>query len=235
MLVRDDGATWAAITQPAHAHLAGQVAALWADPLEPEVVLACEQHDVAWSLWDRTPPLHAPARRAAAFFEADVGERLALWRNVAARLDAQSPYAAVLVSLHGTNVHTRYGAIDDERLGPLLDGLRAEQDALLVRLPQDRAQAEADADVVFALDQLSLVVCHGWDGRTLPPVRGTTVTIAPLGDEAWSLNPWPLRVGAARLEVPVRRLRERFDDDAALHAALARAPFRRLAIELRPA
>lgn len=235
MLIRDGDLGWTAITQPAHAHLSGQVARLWAEPQPPDVVLGIEQHDVAWTAWDREPPLHAPARRAAAFFEADVAERLRIWDHVAARLDAQSPYAAVLVSLHGTNVHTRYGT-PDPSVQPLLDGFREEQDALLARLPgATREQAERDADLLFALDALSLVLCHGWPARDLPPVDGTTIHLAPQGDGVATLDPWPLAVPQAELSVPARRLTERFDDEAALHRALAAAPYERLVFHLRPA
>jgi hypothetical protein len=108
MLIRDDGETWTAITQPAHAYLAGQVAAHWATPLAPEVILGVEQHDVPWVDQDRAPTLHAPARRAASFLELDMQTRLEVWSTVTERLVAQSPYAALLVSLHSTNIHTRY-------------------------------------------------------------------------------------------------------------------------------
>ena len=61
MLIRDAGDHWLAITQPAHALLAGEVARAWGnaavarpDPFA-EVCLGAEQHDVAWAEWDLAP------------------------------------------------------------------------------------------------------------------------------------------------------------------------------------
>jgi hypothetical protein len=235
MLIRDDGDSWTAITQPAHAHLAGQVARHWADPVPAAVALGVEQHDVPWMQWDLAPPLHAPARRAAAFFEAAIEPRLAIWRHAAERLRAQSPYAALLVALHATNIHTRY--IDPEhRPLAFLDEQRADQDALLALLPgATREQAERDGDLVFALDALSLTLCHGWDARDLPAVDGQTIRVTPVGDDAATLDPWPLSVAELTVDVPARRLTERFDSEPEMQAALAATPYRRLSWRLSAA
>ncbi len=236
MLIRDDEQSWTAITQPAHAYLAGQVAQHWARPLENDVVLAVEQHDVAWVEWDRAPSFHAPARRAAAFFEVAMEPRLAAWRHVAHRLEAQSPYAALLVALHATNIHTRYLPQDVTAPAEFLAEQRADQDALLVVLPDaTRERAEADAELVFALDALSLVLCHGWVGRDLPVVEGTTIHVTPVGDDEATLDPWPLSVAELTIGVDARRLTERFDDEDAMRVALAATVNERLTWSLRPA
>lgn len=226
MLVRDDGTSWTAITQPAHAHLAGQVAVRWAEPLHPDVVLGIEQHDVPWRQWDLEPPLHAEHGRAAAFFETPTEPRLQLWEGATRHLEAQSPYAAVLVSLHATNIHTRYGSEDDRPKG-LLERARADQDRLLATLPdRTREQAVRDADLLFALDALSLVLCHGWEGRDLPPVGGTTFALTTDPNARWAtLDPWPLAGDEVTLRVPERTFTQRFDDEAALHAALRTHPY----------
>jgi hypothetical protein len=236
VLIRDDERSWTAITQPAHAYLAGQIAQHWAEPLAGDVVLAVEQHDVAWTEWDRAPSLYAPARRAAAFYEAEMEPRLAAWRHIARRLDAQSPYAALLVSLHATNIHTRYLPEGATPPAEFLAEQRADQDALLAVLADaNRERAERDADLVFALDALSLVLCHGWDGRELPPIDGTSIRVTPIGDDEATLDPWPLAVAELTIGVSARRLTERFDDEAAMHAALAATANQRLTWRLRPA
>jgi hypothetical protein len=234
VLIRDDGASWTAITQPAHAHLAGQIARAWAPAPPEDVVLAIEQHDVPWTEWDRTPPLHEG--RPAAFFEAPFAPRLDIWRGVAARLEAQNPYAALLVSLHATNIHTRYLAPDVQPV-EFLAAQRRDQDALLAVLPgATRQQAERDADLLFAADALSLTLCHGWDARDLPPVGGTVIRLAPGPDGGdATLDPWPLRVPELTVGLHARTLTERFDDEAALHRALAAAPNHRETWRLRPA
>lgn len=219
MLIRDDGATWTAITQPAHAHLAGQAASAWAAPLDAEVVLGIQQHDAPWLAYDLAPPLHEG--RAAAFFETPFDDRIALWTDAARHVEAQSPYAALLVSLHATNIHTRY--LEDPPQS-LLGNARQDQERLLRTLPDaTRAQAERHADLLFALDALSLTLCHRWDGRDLPPVDGTTLR---LDTEAMTLDPWPFAPDTVVLTVPARTFDTRFDDEAGLHAALRAQPYR---------
>lgn len=234
MLIRDDGDTWTAITQPAHAHLSGQVAAQWATPLAPEVVLGVEQHDVPWVEQDRMPPLYPPARRAASFIELDMDTRWRIWSTVTERLVAQSPYAALLLSLHSTNIHTRYVPAEHRPDG-LLDRARDDQDALLAVLPDaTREQAERDAEIVFGLDALSLMLCHGWDAQDLPPIYGVTIHVEPVGEGEATLDPWPLRLPELEVSVATRTLSERFDDEAEMQAALAATPNARESWRLRP-
>jgi Protein of unknown function (DUF3891) len=235
VLIRDDGETWTAITQPAHAFVSGQVAAHWRIPLAPDVILGIQQHDVPWVDQDRMPTLHAPARRAASFIELDMRTRLWIWGTVTERLVAQSPYAALLVSLHSTNIHTRYFP-PEARPDELLAKTRADQDALLAVLPDvTREQAERDADIVFALDALSLTLCHGWDSRDLPAIDGEVIRVEPVGDHAATLDPWPLAVDSLEVSVDARVMRERFDEEAAMQDALAAAPNTRLRWTLSPA
>jgi hypothetical protein len=212
VLVRDDGDSWLAITQPAHAYLAGQIARHWQPSPSEDALLATEQHDVAWWEWDREPPLHEG--RAAAFFEAPLDRRLAIWRDVARHLEAQSPHAAVLISLHATNIHTRY-LPEDQRPQDLLDGARADQDRLLALLPDlTREQAEREADLLFQIDALSLALCFGRDTGEL-------------------LDPWPLDRDEVSVSIYGRRLSERFDDETAMQRALAATPYERLSWRLR--
>jgi hypothetical protein len=235
VLIRDDGETWMAITQPAHAFVSGQVAAHWATPLSPDVILGVQQHDVPWVDQDRMPTLHAPARRAASFIELDMDTRLTVWSTVTERLVAQSPYAALLVSLHSTNIHTRY-LPEEMRPTELLAKTRADQDALLAVMPgATREQAVRDADIVFALDALSLTLCHGWDARDLPAIDGQVIRVEPIGDDGATLDPWPLGVDSLEVSVDARVMSERFDDEPAMQSALAAAPNTRLRWTLSPA
>jgi hypothetical protein len=214
MLIRDDGETWTAIAQPAHAWMAGQLARAWNPVLASSVVLATELHDIGWSELDRRPPLHAPERRAAAFFEVRRDRRLALWKRVVERVEPIDPYAALLVSLHATNIHTRYG---DDQPRSFLAAQRDDQDELLARLPDaTREQAERDADAIFRIDAISLEIC------------GTAGDVVEVED-------WPFRYPELRVGVHERRFSERVDDEAALHALLDRAPYAWREWTVRPA
>ncbi|MCU0258496.1 MAG: DUF3891 family protein [Solirubrobacteraceae bacterium] len=239
MLIVDDGERWTAITQPAHAWLAGQLAAAWGTgeiaPPEPgpEVVLGVEQHDVAWTDYDLRPPLHEPAGRAASFIEAPVRERHLIWHDAPGRVLAQSPWAALLVSLHGTNIHTRYVSLEHlpaEDAGIVrgyLEEQRTLQDALIAQVGTTRAHAERQAELLFALDALSLSLCHGWPERELPVVDGVAIRYRPAGDGAAHLEPWPFAAAQVQARLGVRTLTARFTDAQALHAALAAAPLER--------
>ena len=107
-------------------------------PPEPraDVCLGIEQHDVAWAAYDRRPPLHAETGRAASFIEAPIRERHLIWHDAPERAPAQSPWAALLVSLHRTNIHTRYVSVDyvPAEDADIVRGYLAEQRALQDRL-----------------------------------------------------------------------------------------------------
>lgn len=244
MLIVDTGEAWTAITQPAHAWLAGQLARSWGTgdiaPPEPlaDVCLGIEQHDVAWADYDRRPPLHAEAGRAASFIEAPIRERHLIWHDAPDRVLAQSPWAALLVSLHGTNIHTRYVSLDHlpaEDAGIVRDylkGQRTLQDRLLAIAGTTRAVAERQADLLFALDALSLSLCHGWPERELPPVDGVAIRYLPTGERAATLDPWPFAAPSVSVTAGARTLTDRFTGEQALHAALAAAPSERLTFTL---
>ena len=245
MLIRDDGDSWLAIPQPAHALLSGQVARAWGnerfaapDPYE-SVCLGAAQHDVAWAAWDLRPPLNAEARRAASFLEAPFGERLAIWDDAPERMLAQDPYAALLVSLHGRNVHTLYVSADflepaqRDAVTAYLDRQAALQERLLTLLGATREHAERAAALVLCVDALSLRLCHGWPDGDLPAVDGITIRFTPVSETEATLDPWPLGVPELRVGLSARRMTERFDDEAALHAGLDGAPWSTLTWVLR--
>ncbi len=245
MLIRDDGDSWTAIGQPAHAWLAAQIARVWGNERfarpEPheDFCLGVEQHDVGWAAWDLRPPLHAPARRAASFYEAPLRPRMELWVDAPRRVLAQSPVAALLVSIHGSNIHSRY--VDASVLVPddaafvraYLSEQRELQDELCAAAGIDRGHADRLGDLLFCLDAISLSICHDWPARELPDVYDVAIRYEPLGDGTATLDPWPLAVDALALHVDCKHLDQRFDDEAALHAALDAAPWTRLEWTLR--
>ncbi len=247
MLIRDDGDSWLAIPQPAHALISGQVARAWGnerfaapDPFEA-VCLGAEQHDIAWADWDLRPPLNAEARRAASFLEAPFDERLAIWDGAPERLLAQDPYAALLVSMHGRNVHTIYLNADflqpeqSAAVTAYLEGQDALQRRLRTLLGVERDEVERAAALVLCVDALSLRLCHGWPAGDLPAVDGTSIAYTPVSETHATLDPWPLAVEQLTVGLSARRMTERFDDEAALHAALDAAPWTALRWTLTPA
>lgn len=237
MLIRDDGATWTAIGQPAHAWLAGQLARAWSPRPDADVLLAVEQHDVAWSEHDRRPLLHVPARRAASFLEVPSGARLEMWRHVAHRVEAQSPYAALLVSMHATNITTRYGDPSNRPLAFLAEQ-EADQAALLAGLGPlgiTRTRAERDADLLFRFDAMSLALCQGAPQLDLDGPDGGALQLRAPTTESVTLDPWPFASPQLRVWLHARTFSRRFEGEPELRRAFAEAPYTRLEWTLRPA
>jgi hypothetical protein len=222
LLSRDD----LIIGQPAHAWVSGQLARAWGneafpapEPREP-VCLAAEQHDVGWADADLAPLL-GPAGRPLSFLEYPRPEHVAIWRDAPRRLLAQSRYAALLVSLHGTSLYER---VDPDRYEPdvaaairdYVDGQRALQEQLAAGL--DPAQVDRNRRLILAWDRLSLALCHG-NATTLEHVPSAT------GDETIRVEPVPAAprdaIAPASPPAPAARAPALVRDDYAVPPATA--------------
>ena len=217
MVLRSDGDATLCIGQASHAWICGQLARRWRD-VEPfeDVVLAAEQHDVGWADWDRAPQRNPDTGLPLGFTEIDQDTRMAIWEPAARKLETQSLYAALLVSLHGTSL--RFG-LDQTAL----------QDEWLARLGADREGVDRNRRRLLLWDALSLALCLRWD-----PYEQDGLRLERIADEDFTLEPWPFSGDDPVIaECEARRLIGRFAEDAALHAALAAAPLERLRFTLR--
>jgi Protein of unknown function (DUF3891) len=261
VLVRRDGLL---IGQPAHAWVSGQLARAWGNaafpgpvPREP-VCLAAEQHDVGWADADLAPSA-GPDGRPLSFMEQPRSVHVAIWRGAARRLLAQSRYAALLVSLHGTSLYERVDADAQppDAAAAIRDYLAAER-ALQSELAAGLDPAEVDRNrrLLLTLDRLSLMLCHGraTSLEDVPAARGpATIRAKPAGEEAsgaaarddravpadapttrFVLDPWPFAAPAVVVGCEGRRLDGSFAGDEALRSALAAAPWVPLRWELSP-
>jgi hypothetical protein len=209
VLVRSDGLLSG---QPAHAWVSGQLARAWGggtfpapSPHEP-VCLAAEQHDVGWADAD-LEPLRAPSGHPLSFMEYPRPEHVAIWRGAARRMLAQSRYAALLVSLHGTSLYERHVDVDAQppdvagMIRSYLDEQRALQAALSAGL--DAAEVDRNRRLILALDRFSLALCHE-RAATLDDVPGAggpvVIRLEPDRPEGrFRVDPWPF--GAQRVVV----------------------------------
>ena len=250
VLIRPDGDDLVAIGQASHAWLSGQLARAWGNdrfvapqPRE-EVCLAAEQHDVGMAEWDLAPRLHPTEGRPVSFMEMELDEHLRLWSAAPAKLLSQNPYAALLVSMHGTAL---YELRDLDLLGPADAGAvrsylareRDWQDRLLAVLGADREQARRNQRLLFAWDGLSLALCLRWDGYEAGDVPAAgdeerAVRLEPLVDGLFTLDPWPLASDEVTVRCAGRRLTGRCSTEAELHAALEEAPAVALSFTLVP-
>jgi hypothetical protein len=246
VLVREEGDVVVVIGQASHAWLSGQLARAWGGdavaPLDPreEVCLAAEQHDVGMARWDLAPSLNPETGRPRSFLEMELAVHLALWTAAPEHLLTQSRYAALLVSRHGTILYGRsdLDAMAPERAEPIRAFLahgREVQAALIADLGISEADVERNGKLVFAWDWLSLGLCLGWDEGDTPavPLAGGEgrVHFTPTDDGA-TLDPWPFAVPDLVVHCEGRRLEGRYEDEAALHAALDCSPLVRLTFRL---
>src|SRR5215210_3548452 len=249
-----------AIGQPSHAWVSGQLARTWGNdrfgPVWPweEVCLAAEQHDIGMAEWDLESELNPDTGRPRSFMEMALETHLRMWSAAPHRLRSQSRYAALLVSLHGTGLYARHDldAMEPERAVAVRRYLRAQralQEEWLAELRADRKAAaaaepacvERNRALVWAWDTLSLALLLDWAPHDTDPVptadAPVVLRLSPLDPERgrFALKPWPF--GRERIQVRCegRHLEERFEDEASMREALARAEWVTLAFELEPA
>ena len=253
MLLRPDGEAVIAIGQPAHAWVSGQLARAWGNErfgeVEPreEVLLAAEQHDVGMAAWDAAPELNPSSGLPYGFTEMPLATHLALWERAPGLALAQSPYAALLLSMHGTALYEmRDLAVlprdESETVRAYLDGQRRLQADLREALEIPEAQARRNQRLLWTWDYLSLALCLDWApgvARGVPAAEGeldVRLERSGSGEDPGrlTLDPWPFDGPQAELRVDGRRLEGRFEDETSLRAALGTAPWISLRWTLTP-
>jgi uncharacterized protein DUF3891 len=242
MLLRRDGDDVIAIGQPAHAWLSGQLARAWGNDafgaVEPweEVCLGAEQHDVGMTVWEQAPTLNPETGLPRSFMELTLDEHLAMWSAAAGLVVPQCRYAALLVSLHGTALYerrdlSRLAPEDAERVRAFMAEQNVLQHTLQASLRADPAQLRRNQRLVWTWDSLSLGLLLGWapyEIERVPAADGE----ATLALRDGTLDPWPFRTRHVPLRCEGRRLSGRFDDEAAMRAALAAAPWETIEVAL---
>jgi hypothetical protein len=242
VLLRRDGDGVLAIGQPAHAWVSGQLARAWGNErfgaLEPreDVCLAAEQHDAGMAAWETRPTLNPESGLPRSFMELPLDEHLEIWWSAAPLVLAQSPYAALLVSMHGTALYERRDAgrlptADAERVREFLAGQRELQRGLIAALGADPALVRRNQRLVWTWDSLSLGVLLGWapfELTRVPTADGETGIAVADG----TLDPWPFAADEVTVRCDGRRLAGPYDDEEAMRAALAAAPWEAVTVRL---
>ncbi len=256
MVLRHDAAGVLAIGQPAHAHLCGQFARHWGNerfgavqPLD-EVALGAEQHDLAWADWDLAPALNADTGLPVSFLELDPGIAAELWREGPQRLIAQSRWAALLTTMHGRRLsELRDIETLEDQAAAAVRALRAQsrvrEAELLTSLGADPQLVARNSDLVWAWDGLSLALLLDWAPHTLRavPAEGRSrvdIVVRAVAERdglvTLSVSPWPFADPAGVLVTTEgRRLVDTYVSEAALHTALAEAPWETVSFWLVPA
>jgi hypothetical protein len=248
MVLHDTPIGALAIAQPAHAWLAGRLAAAWAPwpgplaPLRDEVAMAAGIHDLAWGERD-TAPVHDPhTGLPQRFLDVPVGDHVALWASATGLARPFGALPALLVSRHGTRLMRGRLAEGDDAVAAHLEREARKQDELIGELGASPVHRDLDVDAAAALlavwDTLSLSACQGPREQTVPDVpwgeERVELAVAPASDGALTVAPWPFAPRAVHLAVAGREV-ARTADRAALDAAWSSAPTVWLDVTLRPA
>src|SRR3954471_23828161 len=110
MLFRDqpDGPALA-ISQLTHAWISGQLLRAWNVHLDAPLLLAAEQHDIAWMDWETAPSFNPQSGRPHLFREIGAAVHAPMWtQGVQRALAAWGSHVALLVSRHGSVIYGRY-------------------------------------------------------------------------------------------------------------------------------
>jgi hypothetical protein len=235
MIRRDAGDAWLLIAQPAHARFAGELAARWvADAVAPReaVLFAIAHHDDGWIEWERAPRADPETGVPVDFRGIRADEFVTIWRRGPRLAAAHDPLAGVLVSRHGSYLaELNLASRPPEDRAPLEEFLRGQEAlraALLGGRPGDAA-LERNVRLLRDLDYLSLALCMAPAAeREIGPLR-----LAPLGERAVAVAPWPFSGDEVRGEVEARRIAKARYDDRELARAIAAAAPERLDFRLR--
>lgn len=240
MLFNDQGSTRPpvvlAISQPAHALISGKILGAWAEPLDEQLVLAAEQHDVAWMDWEVSPTFDVTTGRPYFFRAIGAALHAPMWeQGVNRALAAWGRRVALLVSRHGSTIYERFndrhrttgiGLAEDERAArDYVHRHRSLQEGWARALGLDADAIAREADLLAFADTLSLVLCGALPFPPRLDVAGRTIEVTPVPGtvDAYRLAPWPFVAEQITFEVEARALPPagRLGDEAAMRAWLA--------------
>lgn len=238
------------ISQPAHAWVSGQLLRQWAVELDQPVLLAGEQHDLAWLDWERAPSFDPATRRPHLFRDIGAAAHAPRWIEAVERAYASwGSRVALLVSRHGTVIYTRF--TDRHRTSDADASAAASYIAQQAPLQEVWARGlgltaerlDRDTDLIAFVDTLSLGMCGalklpfdlegpgvggGKADYRLARLDGTALT--------FTLTPWPLRGAAVIVATEARRLPGNcFGSEGKMRAWLASAASAPLHFTLVPA
>ncbi len=248
------------ITQPNHAWVAGQLAHAWGNAdfggVTPRaaVCLAAAQHDLAWTLWETAPTWNPHTGYPHCFTEVGVPAHLNLWRSAKTLAAPLGRYVALLISLHGTGLYTRFTHWQESaEARPLVAAFLQEEQAwqqqLITSLRADARYAAQVAPPVLSRNQaliatwdaLSLAICMGGtQSQTIaqvPTATGVTeLRLHPHDRSATTIaiTPWCFQRDRVTVDFEGRILSQPAANADEMHRQLAQAPWRSLEITLIP-
>jgi hypothetical protein len=224
MIVRPLDDSLLLITQPDHAHLAGEVMAravpLAKHPRRVAILVAIREHDNGWAEPD-AQPIIGSSGDVADFIAAPIAVRQGVWPRAVVHL-ASDPWAAALVAQHAITVYDRFRS--DDAWTQFFADMQALRDNRLARTTLQLDDLVADYAFVRLGDLISLTFCTGWTSPqhyaewTVQRDEDTVlVTPDPFGGET-------VRIEIAGTEIPKRT----YESDRDLREEIGRGRRRRL-------
>ncbi len=218
-----------AISQPAHAWVSGQLLRHWAQHLDEAVLLAAEQHDLAWLDWERAPSFDPATGRPHLFRDVGAAAHAPRWAEAVERAHtAWGARVALLVSRHGVVIYTRFtdrhqASDADSKAAVRYVAEQAPRQAAWARqLGLAADTLERDTALIALVDTLSLGLCGALpmpvnlDGYRLMRQSGSALTS--------TLAPWPFRGESVSIAIEARNVPGgRFASEMEMRAWLANA------------
>jgi hypothetical protein len=232
MIAVPEDSSFLLITQPDHAHLAGEILSLWRagglpdNPRRDDLLFAAREHDNGWREADAAPRWDAERGRPHDFLTLPARERIEVWERGVCRFAAERPYASLLIARHALNLFG--GRRGEEGWDRLLDFLEDFERDLLEETGAEPETLEEDYRWIDLADQISLAACAQWR----EPAGRQGVRIVPADGGAVGLDPFPL-AGATTFRVACRRIPARtYRGDADLGGELAAARWEERAVRI---
>ncbi len=165
MIVRDRPDSFVLVEQHQHGLISGEFARHWGAelPVREAALYAIANHDIGWRELDATVSWNEESGRPYSFLDYPAGPKLRAYANGLDLVQAQSPYAAYLCSMH-------YGSfVRDAREEPAVSFRDAEvgrRRGIEAGLSEEEMQSvEYNFRLLQLCDDLSLFVCLNEPGR----------------------------------------------------------------------
>ena len=236
MLFREHPSGALAISQPAHAWVSGQILAEWGLRQKRSLVLAAEQHDIAWLDWETAPSFDVATGRPHRFRAIGAAAHAPMWTaGVERALQAWGLHPALMISRHGAVIYRRFtdrhrlGSADAEAAERYLREQAPREAVWAAALGLDEAALARDSDLIAFADTLSLVLCGELAAPLAIEAPGFGRIAVGEGEgvgenhACFTLKPWPFRTERVVFEAEARRLPRagRFPDEASMRLWLA--------------
>lgn len=224
MIVRAIDGELLLISQPDHAHAAGEImeycVPLASKPRREEILHAITEHDNGWAEEDAAPKVDA-AGKVVDFVNAPLSVRHGVWPRGVSRLDGD-PWAAALVAQHAITVYDRFRPAPEWT--SFFTRMEAARDALVLDSGLTIDELKSDYAFVRLADLISLTFCAGWTdeqrfGEWTVVLDGSRVLVSPD----------PFGGTAVPFDIQGKRIPDRpYRSDDALRAILKEAGTTRL-------